>query len=240
MKAGTTLPYTVADQERMSRAHRYFEWQSRMAERQLGQRVLEIGCGLGNFSQHLTRRELVVGIDVEAECIFRWQQRFRDCPHYLGMTLSAADQAFIELKKYGPDSIACLNVLEHVRDDMLALGHMKAVLPRGGRIVLIVPAFPALYGRIDRNLGHYRRYTRASLRNAAAAAGLSMVTLRFFNSVGFFGWWVNAKILKKENQSEGQIAFFDAFIVPAMSSAESLISPPFGQSLFAVLEKTAT
>jgi hypothetical protein len=55
--------------------------------------------------------------------------------------------------------------------------------------------------------------------------------------VGFFGWWVNAKISGREEQSEGQIALFDRAIVPVMSRLESILEPPVGQSIFAVLEK---
>src|ERR1017187_650206 len=64
----SSAEYTVRDQDRMKRAKRYFEWQFRMAEAQLGSRVLEIGCGLGNFTQHLLVREFVTAIDVEPDC----------------------------------------------------------------------------------------------------------------------------------------------------------------------------
>jgi len=55
--------------------------------------------------------------------------------------------------------------------------------------------------------------------------------------VGCLGWWVNAKILKKTEQSEDQIKFFDSAIVPVLSKLEGAVAPPFGQSIFAVLEK---
>jgi hypothetical protein len=114
---------------------------------------------------------------------------------------------------------------------------MAAVLPVGGRIVLIVPAFPSLYGPIDGLLGHYRRYSKKSLREGAERAGLIPESLRYMNSVGFFSWWFNAHILKRTEQSESQILFFDSTIVPLLASVENRVRPPFGQSLFAVLVK---
>ena len=54
-----------------------------------------------------------------------------------------------------------------------ALRAMASLLVPGGVIVLLVPAFPALYGPIDRNLGHYRRYTLDSLTRLAAADGIA-------------------------------------------------------------------
>jgi SAM-dependent methyltransferase len=229
--------YTVADQLRMAQATRYFAWQSAMAKAALGRRVLEIGCGLGNFTEQLRDRECVVGLDVDDACIARHQQRFANTPHIRSFVLDALDPALLELRRERLDSVACLNVLEHIEDDLGLLRRMQELLPTGGRVVLMVPAFMALYGPIDRNLGHYRRYTRASLRDAAAQARLGVREMRFMNTVGFFGWWVNAKILRKTEQSEEQIAVFDRWVVPVMSRVENVVAPPFGQSLFVVLEK---
>jgi SAM-dependent methyltransferase len=237
LQVSTTSEYTVADQQRMSKAVRYFEWQSRISAEALGRRVLEVGCGLGNFTQSLVERELVVGIDIDAACIELHHQRFRERPNVQSRVLDALDPEFLELKQHRPDSIACLNVLEHISDDLATLKRFADVLPTGGRVVLLVPAFKALYGPIDANLGHYRRYTKASLRATAEQAGLRAHTLKFMNLVGFFGWWVNAKVLKREEQSEGQIALFDGVIVPVMSTLEGWVEPPVGQSIFAVLEK---
>jgi len=150
--------YMIRDQVRMKRAARYFEWQFSLAQAQLGARVLEIGCGLGNFTQHLVDHELVVGIDVEPDCIAAHRERFAGKGNLVSLCLDVLSSEFPKLREYRPDSIACLNVLEHVSDDGAALAHMHAVLPEGGRVVLIVPAFESLYGPIDEKLGHYRRY----------------------------------------------------------------------------------
>jgi hypothetical protein len=130
-----------------------------------------------------------------------------------------------------------VNVLEHVKDDCSALENMGAALTPGGVIVLLVPAFPALYGPIDRNLGHCRRYTRRTLTQTARAAGLAVRKMHYVNVAGFFGWWINAHLLKLGAQSAPQIEFFDRYIVPPLSRIETIAPPPFGQSLFAVFEK---
>ena len=230
--------YTVRDQERMDHAKRYFEWQFAMAEEHLGRRVLEVGCGLGNFTQHLVSRDCVVGVDVEPLCIENHQKRFAGRPNVTSVCMDVLSRDFPGLKRYEPTSIACLNVLEHVKDDELALAHMSAVLPRGGTAVLIVPAFRSLYGPIDELLGHYRRYSKRSMAQVATKAGFEPRVLRYINSVGFFGWWFNARILKRTEQSTAQIKFFDSMIVPVLSRVERNIEPPVGQSVFTVLVKS--
>jgi 2-polyprenyl-3-methyl-5-hydroxy-6-metoxy-1,4-benzoquinol methylase len=230
--------YTVRDQERMDHARRYFEWQFAMAEKHLGARVLEVGCGLGNFTQHLIDREFVAGIDVEPLCIEKHRQRFAANANITSFSMDVLSPEFKQLARFNPASIACLNVLEHIIDDQLALAHMSAVLPRGGTVVLIVPAFAALYGPIDTLLGHYRRYSKKSLAQVARTAGFECRILRYLNSVGFFGWWCNARILKKTEQSTAQIKLFDSAVVPVLSRVERWIEPPVGQSVFAVLVKS--
>ena len=230
--------YTVRDQRRMEAASRYFQWQYRLAEHEIGRRVLEVGCGVGNVTNLLLDRELVVGIDVEPECVKHRAQRYSERPNVVSEHLDVLDPEFLSLAKYGFDSVVCLNVLEHISDDRKALEHMGSVLRPHGKIILIIPAFESLYGPIDSNLGHFRRYSKRHLTELARSLGFESVAAHYMNSFGFFGWWFNAKVLRKTEQSEHQIRFFDSYVVPLMSRAEGLIHPPFGQSIFAVLSKT--
>lgn len=237
LRAAERSAYTVEDQERMTRAKNYFAWQSRLVTRELGQRVVEVGCGLGNFTGLLLDREVVIALDIERDCIQRLQQRYPNQPNLRAFALDANSPAFCDLERFEPDSCVCLNVLEHIQDDREALRRMASILVPGGVIVLLMPAFPALYGPIDRNLGHYRRYTRGSAQELAQAAGLRTKKIHYMNFAGFFGWWANAHLGRREAQSETQIEIFDRYVVPVMSRAEGAVHPPFGQSLFVVLEK---
>ena len=210
----------------MTQAKNYFAWQARMAGRSLGRRVLEVGCGLGNFTELLLDRELIVAVDIEPLCIERLQSRFPSQPNLQACVADATTDDLRRLSPFDLDSCVCLNVLEHT-DDQDALRAIAGVLSNQGVIVLIVPAFPALYGPIDQNLGHRRRYTRASLIALAATANLSVEKLQYVNMVGFFGWWINAHVLRRHAQSETQIRLFDRYIVPVLSRLEEWIAPPF-------------
>jgi SAM-dependent methyltransferase len=219
----------------MSRAKNYFAWQHRLIQNELGRRVLEVGCGVGNFTSMLLDRDAVIAVDVQPGCIERLKLRFADRPNLRSFECDVLAPEFRDLAKFHPDSAVIVNVLEHVEDDQAALRAVASVLTPGGTIVLLVPAFQALYGPIDKNLGHHRRYSRAAIRQLAQRAGLRIRKLHYLNSIGFFGWWTNAHILKREAQSERQIEIFDRYLVPPMSALERLIPPPFGQSLLAVL-----
>ena len=228
--------YTLEDQQRMSQAKNYFAWQHRLIQKELGPRILEVGCGVGNFTGTLLDREAVIAVDVQPECIQRLKLRYPAQPNLHVFVCDVLSPEFRELASFRPDSAVMVNVLEHVEDDIAALKAVASVLTPGGVIVLLVPAFQALYGPIDKNLGHHRRYTRGAIRRLARQTGLRIRKLHYMNSIGFFGWWINAHILKREAQSERQIEIFDRYLVPPMSAAERLMPPPLGQSLLAILE----
>lgn len=232
----TTL-YTITDQERMAHAVNYFAWQARLVAPQLGQRVIEVGCGIGNFTHTLLDREIILAVDVDRACVERLRKRYPDRPNLHSFVCEPGSAAFADLARRRPDSCVCLNVLEHIEDDALALQAMASVLVPGGVVVLLAPAFQALYGHIDRNLGHHRRYSRAALAALAHRAGLRIEKLHYVNAPGFIGWWINARIFRRQAQSAGQIRLFDGCIVPWLSRLEAIVPPPFGQSLLAVLRK---
>jgi SAM-dependent methyltransferase len=221
----------------MSRARNYFAWQGRMVTPELGQRVIEVGCGVGNFTGMLLDREAVCAVDVEPRCVEQLLARFAGRNNLSAIALDLESDRFSQLLAFAADSCVCLNVLEHTADDLAALERMASILQPKGVIVLLAPAFPSLYGRIDRNLGHYRRYSRASLVRLAAAAGLRTRKLRYMNALGFLGWWTNSHLFRREVQSSAQIEFFDRYVVPPCSWIEDRLAPPFGQSLLMVLEK---
>jgi SAM-dependent methyltransferase len=221
----------------MAHAANYFAWQGRLVAPELGQRVIEVGCGIGNFTGMLLDREIVLAVDVDPGCIERLQQRYSNRTNLQAFLCEPSSGAFADLARFHPDSCVCLNVLEHIEDDQRALAAMASVLMPGGAVALLVPAFQALYGPIDHNLSHHRRYSRKALAGLAHRTGLRIEKLHYVNAIGFFGWWINAHVFKREAQSESQIRIFDRWVVPWMSRLEAMAPPGFGQSLFAVLRK---
>jgi len=220
----------------MASARHYLAWQSRLITPELGQRVVELGCGLGNFTEKLLDRQAVIALDIEPDCIERLNRRYPRQHNLHAFVDDTGSESFSDLARFRPDSCVCVNVLEHIEDDREALVRMASILVPRGVIVLWVPAFPSLYGAVDRNLGHFRRYRRASIARLAASAGLALQKAHYANLAGFFAWWFNSHILRREAFSQIQINLFDRFMAPLSSRLEK-IPPPFGQSILAVLRK---
>src|SRR6187402_460228 len=110
------------------------------------------------------------------------------------MTIDLAAPRFRDLARYRPNSVLCVGALAHERDDQRALFNFTTVLPRGGRVVLLVPAGPSLFGRLDMALGHHRRYAKESLVQLAESVGLKARELRYVNMAGYFGWCLDNRV----------------------------------------------
>lgn len=217
----------------------YLRWQLEQFGPYLGQRVLEVGCGVGGVLAQLIPRDFVMGIDVEAEMVAYARTRFATAGNneFATLDISAlSDDDLARLERHGFDSVVCINVLEHVKDDEAALATMARVLVPGGALALLVPAHPSLYGRYDAMEGHFRRYTRAGLRGLLTRSGFAVTRLYSFNMVGAAGWWVQYRLLRQSIHQKGHFRLMHA-AMPAMRAVESRVKPPFGLSLVAVARK---
>jgi SAM-dependent methyltransferase len=139
----------------------------------------------------------------------------------------------------GIDSAMSFNVFEHIEDDRSAMRNVQQVLEPGGHFVCFVPACKLLYGRMDQDLGHHRRYSKPELAAKAKEAGFEIVELKYVNLIGFFAWLVNGRLLRSGEVSGGASAMrlYDRFMVPLTRFIESHWQPPFGQSLLLVARK---
>lgn len=222
--------------ERLAEAVRYNRWMFDRVRRWVGSRVLEIGAGIGNLSAFLVDRERVVLTDTRPEYLDRLRDRFATHPNVSVVRLYLPTDAGA-LNGESFDTIICLNVLEHVLDDVGSLSTIRTLLGEGGRLILLVPALPALYGTLDEALGHHRRYTRAGLAEKFAAAGLELRHIEYFNLAGAPGWWFTGRVLRRRVIPSGSFRLFDA-LVP-LFRLERLIPWRVGQSLIAIGERPA-
>jgi len=134
------------------------------------------------------------------------------------------------------DSVVCLNVLEHIEDDLFALSQMRDSLTTGGKLALLVPAHRFLYGEFDRALGHFRRYERRELADKLEKAGFIVLDMKFFSLAAALPWLINGRLLKRDYIPSGQ-ANLANLLVPLLK-LERLIGPPCGLSLIAIAQKS--
>lgn len=222
---------------RMARLGVYNKWLHDHFDAYLGKRILEVGSGVGNQTRYFVDRERVVASDIEPHYVRELQHTVghRSNVRVASFRFPLTPDAQADLATERIDTIVCMNVLEHIEDDRSTLRDFAAALPPGGRLVLLVPAMPGIYGTLDVNLQHFRRYDREPLRTLLTECGFEVETLRYLNQPGVFGWWLNARVLKRRIIPRGQAGAV-RWLMPWLRF-ESRRNPSFGMSLLALAKR---
>jgi SAM-dependent methyltransferase len=212
---------------------------SSLSPRPCSGRVLEIGCGIGNLTRIILRTdgvEYLRAMDMDPAYVERVRSDLPDPRLHLAVALAEEYCPPEHVRPEGRfDVIVSSNVLEHIRDDVLALANLRAMLRPGGLIWLLVPAHPFLYCSLDRSLSHFRRYRRRDLHAVARAAGLEAIRVRYFNPIGALGWWVNGKLLRREMLPGGQLSLYNRYAIRLSDWIDRWNPFPLGVSLLGVL-----
>lgn len=220
--------------EDLAEAVNYRRWLADLALPHLGDHPLEVGSGLGDYAAEWRSAGVARLTVSEADPprLAALRARFDG-----DRTVAVRELAVPVAEASSYSSVVAYNVFEHLADDAAALRDFRELVRPGGRVILIVPAFPSAMGRFDRAIGHHRRYRAGSLRAALEAADLQVEVLHYVNSIGLLGWYVVVKLLRGRPRAGALLTAYDRGVVPWLRRVESRRRPPWGQSLFAVARR---
>ena len=212
-------------------------WGSKI-DQYLGNRVLEVGAGIGGTTQQLVNKPREFWLALEPDdamvkyLISQKSQHERFpawCEFRQGTVIDLpANELF--------DSILYIDVLEHIEDDQLELELAAHHLNASGYLIVLSPAYPFLFSEFDAAIGHHRRYTRKSFP-ALEHVGLSQIKTFFLDSVGIFTSVANKYILRSSLPSFKQIKFWDKNIIPISKVIDPLIRYAAGRSIVSIWQK---
>jgi len=219
---------------RLNRAPRFTKWMADVIRPYVGEKVLEIGAGTGNLTVQLIPRRLYWASDINPLYLTYLENVVLNRPYMrVGYTYGDKGESYPKEQKF--DTVICLNVVEHLADDLTALNNIRGVLDDGGRAIVLVPCGPWLFGSLDEVLGHQRRYTRKQLMELADKAGFHLENVLEFNRIGVIAWWLNGRLLRRRTFGLWQIKILN-LLTPLFRVLDNFLPlPPL--SLIAVLSK---
>jgi len=207
----------------------------------MGSRIMEIGAGGGRVTKMLHETmpvQRLVGIEPSPILYDQFRERCPDVESYSSVVCDLPATLNGQF-----DTILLVHVLEHIEHDQAFLHEASRFLNPGGRFIILVPALNWLMSRLDRNIGHFRRYDRSMIRELSDALGFITEMCRYDNLIGIPGWFVLCKVLgmhyqepKKKRVLMTSFNVFDKRILPLMVRLERRFPPPIGLHLTAVLK----
>jgi 2-polyprenyl-3-methyl-5-hydroxy-6-metoxy-1,4-benzoquinol methylase len=231
-----------ADVECLAASKNFFAWVLEEFGTYLKGDVLEVGAGSGA----ITRRLVEGPFDVSVVALEPADNMFSSLQPYAALTegVTAEKATLADYAAQGApmfDAVLYLNVLEHIADDEGEVRLAAQVLRPGGALLVFGPALEMLYSELDHSAGHYRRYSLERLRRIVEAAGLRIVSLRYFDVLGTMPYLVVYRWLHRTNISGSTVWGYDRAIVPLSRLIQRLFpDPPVGKNIILVASKDLT
>lgn len=203
-------PYGRGVLNNLTGTPQYLSWLAETLRPHVGDTVLEIGAGIGNIAGRLmSRRLLYVAAEKDPLHLHALRNRFLRTPNVVVQQADPEKPEDFASMEHCFDTVLCLNILEYLQDPAAMLERLRAVLRPNGVLVVLVPQGPALFGSLDRRLGHHRRYRPADVRRLLEAEGFAVERLYQFNKAGTPPWWMYGKIFGSGTINKLVLKIFD-------------------------------
>ena len=204
------VPYGRGVLNNLTGTPQYLSWLALKLRPYLGDEVLEVGAGIGNLTGRLmSRRMLYVAAENDPLHLHALRNRFLRTPNVAVQRIDPEAPGDLAGLVKCFDTVLCLNVLEHLDQPLSVLKGLAGALRPGGSLVMLVPNVPAIYGSLDRSLGHKRRYGRATMAELVGQLGFTVESVDSFNKVALIPWWAYSKLFRAGNISKLVLKVFD-------------------------------
>jgi FkbM family methyltransferase len=231
--SGNRFQYSGSELDSLAEAKNYYAWVLRQFEPYLGPTVIEVGAGIGTFSEYLLgspKVQKLIAVEPAMNTLPHLTERFATNPRVQVLSGYLSDH----YTALAANAVAAVNVLEHVEDDTAFLSEAHAAVVPGGHLLLFVPAIPAIYGSLDKVFEHFRRYTKPSLRKVIEGAGWKPQRIAYMNFPGIAAWFMAGRVLRKTSIAPADAKAYDRLVVPWISRLEQLVPPPIGSNIIAI------
>jgi len=200
-------------------------------------KVLEVGAGIGSTTSTLCNGAQQKWLCLEPDPVLYEKLADKIQNKLLPpccTTLKGTTQDLPDTEKF--NAIIYIDVIEHIEKDSAELKRAYDLLEPGGWLVVLVPAHQFLYNEFDKAIGHYRRYNKEMLLNAAPSS-LKLEKIRYLDSCGLVASLSNKYFLKQDYPTLKQIRFWNTVVVRVSKITDVIFNYGLGKTLVAVWNK---
>jgi SAM-dependent methyltransferase len=225
----------------------YYRWLFEEAHPFFGERLVEIGAGIGTFTVRLVRSHVschptarLEVFEPEGSLYQHLRKRLETAhPDLLRAGRLTTTNGVFRSSPERFDTVIMINVLEHIEDDQASIRAAYHALVPGGRFVVFVPALPWLYSALDREVGHYRRYEKPYLEGLLRAGRFNVVKSKYMDCIGVLPWYLLNVVGRRTSISPRLARLYDTWFVPVTRWIEGVRNPWFGKNVLIVARKNA-
>lgn len=232
--------YEGRDLEAMNFAENYHRWVLSKFDGYINSNILEVGAGSGSFSKLIIEKypnNLLTSLEPSNEMYPLLEKNLKGVGKNVILHKSYTNEIVKDLKDKKISAIIYNNVLEHIENDQEEIKLAYDILEKDGYILTFSPALPALYGKLDKKIGHYRRYSLNEMKVKLVDSGFEVVEAYYFDFVGMILWWIKFKLLGSDEIGSGNVALFDKYLVPVLRSIEPSKLLPIGKNIVVIGKK---
>lgn len=219
----------------LERTPRFNLWLGHTLRPFLGDRVLEVGAGVGTLTSQFIPREVYVATDTSSHFLHYLRSYSFGKPYLRVLKFDPTEKQDLQRLEREFDTVIAINLLEHAQDETQALRNLRETLGLRGRAIIVAPQQPSLYGSLDRYLERRKRYTANEVRQLLEDAGFTVEKMIDFNRASVPGWWLNGKVLRRSKFSRIQLKMLD-MITPVLRQLDRFL-PWRGLTVIAVAVK---
>jgi hypothetical protein len=193
---------------------------------------LEIGAGIGSFTDRYRRNiKNIFLTEIDKNNLNILKKKYQNDTN---ITILESEVTKISQKF---NTICHFNVLEHIKEDKEEIINCLNRINKNGYLVILAPAHNELYGNLDREVGHYRRYKKSFFKDLNLSDG-KIVKLKYMDCMGYILYYMNKLIYKNETYpSSLKIFIWDKIFTPITILLDFLTAYRFGKNVLCVIKK---
>ena len=229
--------YVGEELEIFARAVNWKNYYGSLIKPYFGERVLEVGAGIGATTSALHDPQVKewICLEPDAEFIKILEQKIRD--NELSTACRAKPGIVQELPQNDLyDSILYIDVLEHIQNDKAEVQAAARHLKPGGRLIILSPAHQWLFTPFDQAIGHFRRYSKESLAQVQPEH-CTLEKLIYLDSAGMLLSLANKLMLRQAMPTVKQILFWDRWIVPISKILDRTLMFGLGKTVIGIWKR---